>query len=91
MENLEKRISALGGGCRIEIKKIIPDNEGRLVLFCADGRIDSAAYIYNNGELFHLYDWQSSRPETLEEIEDFEWIGEAGEKAISLNGKPRII
>ena len=88
---LEDRLSTIGNGCRIELEESIPDNEGRLVLFCADGNIHSAAYIYNDDTLYRLRDWQSSRPESPEEIADFEWLTEDGKNAIVMDGKPRRI
>lgn len=90
-EGLEARLSALGNGCTIEVEGSAPDNEGNLVLFCADGSIHAAAYLYNDGTLFHLRDWQGGRPESTCEIEDFTWLSEGGLEAVSLNGRPRLL
>lgn len=86
---LEDRLSTIGNGCRIELEGSVSDSEGKLVLFCADGSIHSAAYIYNDDELFHLRDWQGARPESHEEISDFEWLAEDGKNAIVMDGKLR--
>lgn len=88
-EGMEARLSALGNGCTIEIEGSVPDNEGNLVLFCADGSIHSAAYLYNDGTLFHLRDWQSGRPENIYEMECFGWLAEDGKEAIILDNRPR--
>lgn len=90
-EGLEARLSALGNGCTIEIEGSVPDNEGNLVLFCADGSIHAAAYLYNDGTLFHLRDWQGGRPEKTCEIEGFAWLSEDGLEAVILNGRPRLL
>lgn len=88
---LEERISALGNGCSVETEGTVPDtdNNGSLVLFCAEGSIHAAAYLYNDGELFHLRDWQSGRPENLEEIGDFDWVAEDGSEAIMYENRPK--
>lgn len=88
-EGLEARLSDLGNGCSIEIERSIPDNDGNLVLFCADGSIHAAAYLYNDGTLFHLRDWQSGRPENIYEMECFGWLAEDGKEAIILDNRPR--
>lgn len=88
---LEERIAALGNGCRVEIESSVADTDkdGNLILFCADGCIHAAAYIYSDGELFHLHDWQSGRPESLDEIGDFEWLTEDGREAIIYDNRPK--
>lgn len=86
--SLEDRLSAIGN-CNVDIEMSVSDTEGRLVLFKAGDDIYSAAYIYNDDELFHLRDWQGARPESLEEISDFEWLTEDGKDAIMMDGRPR--
>lgn len=86
---LKARLSVISAGRKVEIEWSIPDKEGNLILFCADGSIHAAAYLYNDGELFHLRDWQSGRPESLEEIGDFKWLTEDGREAIIYDNRPK--
>lgn len=89
MEELTSRIEDLAEGpCKVTIERTIEDSEGALVLFSADG-CEAAAYVYNDGDLFHLRDWQSGRPESLDEIQDYDWLTEDGRPATMLNGHPR--
>lgn len=89
MEELIQRIEDLAGvECKVTIEQIIEDEEGKLVLFHAEACY-AAVYVYNDGELFHLRDWQSARPESLDEMEDFDWLTEDGRPAVMLNGRPR--
>lgn len=89
MEGLIQRLEDLAEEtCKISIEKTIEDNEGMLVLF-STGDCEAAAYIYDDGTLFHLRDWQSARPESIEEIADYDWLTEDGRPATMLNGHPR--
>lgn len=85
-----------GDDGEIVVTKVIDDekNQGALLLFDdSDDEVlvESAAYIYDDGTLFHLYDWQGGRPGTLEEIVDFDWLSASGHHATVLNGAPRLL
>lgn len=43
----------------------------------------------DEGEVFFLRDWQGGRPETREEIADYEWTTSDGKNAVLINGLPR--
>lgn len=88
---IEKRLSALADGepCRIEREFEINEDAKMFHFIC--GIIESACIVYNDGTLFHLYDWQSGRPETVDEIDVYSWKREDGVEAISLMGLPRVL
>lgn len=50
------------------------------------------AIVYDTGDVFVLYDWDGSYPETRSEIEDFEWLHtQSGRRAIMWDGLPKVI
>lgn len=51
--------------------------------------IKSAAFAYEDGEVFVLTDWQGTRPEKLSEVADYDWVTTSGQNTINLNGYPR--
>lgn len=53
--------------------------------------VKSAAIGYNDGTLFVLSDWQSSRPESVDEIADYDWCTIDWRRAIIVNELPRIL
>lgn len=64
--------------------------DAKMYLF-EKGDIESSVIIYADGTSFVLDDWQGSRPETLEEIEDYNWISlYDGRKAVIMDGLPRL-
>lgn len=77
----------------IKITDRIELTEGaELLLFeCNGWDCLSSAVQHKNGALFVLTDWQSGRPESADEIEDYEWITTDGHYGIMLNGLPRCL
>ncbi len=53
--------------------------------------IMSSAIGYEDGYVFVLTDWQGSRPETIDEVENYSWIRVDGMPAINFLGLPRIL
>lgn len=91
-EEIIDRLKALANdGCEIEVEKEIPLTDATLYLCKCDGFMPIAAIIYNDGELFHLRDWQSGIPESPEDIESYDWLSEDGRDTIILNGLPRLL
>lgn len=71
-------------------RRITLDGDATLYLF-QFGDIKSSAISYADGTTFVLDDWQGSRPESEEEIEDYNWVSAAdGRKAIVMDGLPRL-
>lgn len=58
--------------------------------FCGEACGTSAAVVYADGTTFTLDDWQGGRPESPEEIDEFDWIDrEHGARGVNLLGIPR--
>lgn len=73
-----------------QFSRIIALDDATLYLF-QFGDIKSSAIAYADGTAFVLDDWQGSRPESAEEIENYEWVSATdGRKAIVMNGLPRL-
>lgn len=74
-----------------KITSVVPLKDGaKLHLFEGAG-VESSAISYADGTTFVLYDWQGSRPESEEEIADYDWVlASDGRKAIVMDGLPRI-
>lgn len=98
MKELEKRINATdianggNGNISIEIKKEVSLKVATMyvVNWVSTSTSGISAFIvYEDGTLFHQYDWQGCHPETAEEIADFDWLTEDGKPAVMLNGLPR--
>lgn len=71
-------------------RRIAIDDDATLYLF-QFGDIKSSAISYADGTTFVLDDWQGSRPESEEEIADYNWVSAAdGRKAIVMDGLPRL-
>lgn len=52
----------------------------------------SAAIVYDDGEVFVLYDWHGDYPHDADDIAYFEWVhAQTGHSAIMMNGLPRIL
>lgn len=96
-EELCARINALDPSVKeplqIEILKEVelPDAVMYVVHWsCNNGFDDVSSFIlYDDGTLFHQYDWQCGHPETADEIADFDWLSEYGTHAVMLGGLPR--
>lgn len=88
---IERILTEIASGeiCTIQ-EKIRIDDDADLVHFICDNLIESACITYSDGTFFHLWDWQGGRPATPEEIEDYDWSTIEGQKAIVLNGLPRV-
>lgn len=89
--NIENRLSSLAENTAIKVTAIIELEEASLVLFEFNKAEEASAIIYKDGTLYHQRDWQSGRPETLEEIANFDWVSESGEEAVVLNELPRML
>ena len=67
------------------------DDTAHLFLFENDF-CKAAAVGYESGELFVMRDWQEpSRPETVEEIADYDWCTIDCQDAIIFDGLPRTL
>lgn len=63
-----------------------------LILFECDGwNYTSSAVLHQDGTLFVLTDWQCGRPESIEELDNYEWGSTDGHHGIVVNGLPRYI
>ncbi len=89
-EEIENRLAQIGN-CAVEIVSEEDVQDAKLVIFKCDGFMQSAAVVYNTGELFHLRDWQSGFPANKDEIADFDWMNEENRDAIILSGLPRML
>ncbi len=92
MENkdVENRLAQIGN-CAIEIISEEEVQGARLIIFKYDTYSNSAAIVYNTGELFHLRDWHGEYPGNKDEIADFDWVNEEGRDAIVFSGLPRML
>lgn len=94
MKELLEAVNVFLGGEQAEVKitdVIELPEEAQLYLFDCDG-CESSAICYKDGTTFVLTDWQSGRPESYDEIEDFAWIcASTGREAIMFDGMPRIL
>jgi hypothetical protein len=89
---IEKILEELAEGFPCVIQKEIELNEeAKMYHFVCDNIIEAACIVYNDGTLFHQWDWQSGRPNTFEEIEEYMWCSVDGRQAIVLNGLPRLL
>lgn len=71
--------------------EIAIDNTAHLYLFENDF-CKSAAVGYESGDLFVMRDWQEpSRPETAEEIANYDWCTIDWQDAIVFDGLPRTL
>ena len=75
------------------ITEVIEDESECAALYLFESEkegIKSAAFAYEDGEVFVLTDWQGTRPEKLSEVGDYDWVTTNGHYAINLNGYPRM-
>lgn len=84
-------LSMSGESVDYKITSVVGLKDGaKLHLFEGAG-IESSAISYADGTTFVLTDWQGSRPESEEEIADYDWrLASDGRKAIVMDGLPRI-
>lgn len=84
-------LSMSGESVDYKITSVVELKDGaKLHLFEGAG-IESSAISYADGTTFVLTDWQGSRPETEEEIADYDWVSATdGRKAIVMDGLPRL-
>lgn len=66
------------------------DDTAHLYLFENDS-CKSAAVGYESGDLFVMRDWQASRPETADEIADYDRCTVDRQDAVVFAGLPRIL
>ena len=75
------------------ITEVIEDESEGAALYLFESEkegIKSAAFAYESGEVFVLYDWQGSRPEKLSEVGYYGWVATSGCNTINLYGYPRV-
>lgn len=85
----EDKLSAMAGTKAVIVEAIDdPDEDGALVMFETD-EIESSAYLYADGTLFTLRDWQGFHPAGIDAVYKADWIKPDGKPAIMLNGRPR--
>ena len=82
-------------GCNVDyvITEVIEDESEGAALYLFESEkegIKSAAFAYENGEVFVLTDWQGTRPEKLSEVGNYDWVDVSGHNAININGYPRV-
>lgn len=74
------------------ITNVIRDEKEGAALYLFEGNgIESAAFAYDGGRVYLLPDWQGARPETLNEVSEYDWVTYTGRDAMILNGYPRIL
>ena len=89
---IEERLTALADGEPCFIQREFKVNEDATMYhFICGGTEKSACIVYNDGTLFHQRDWQGGRPESVEEIEVYNWLREDGVEAINFLGLPRVL
>lgn len=89
IEIAEKNMS--GNDVNYTITDEIEVNEN-VTLYLFEGEfVKSAAVGYSDGTLFVLSDWQSSRPESVSEIADYDWRTIDWREAIIVNELPRML
>lgn len=77
--------------CTLVSKTEDKKNGGSLIIFNVNGEFETSAYMYDDGTLFHLQDWQGAHPETLDEIKDYEWTSYEGRPAVIMEDAPRLL
>lgn len=92
LKQLLEAVNEAWGGeyAEVEITKEIelPDNATLYLFSCGDCK--ASAVCYKDGTTFVLDDWQSSRPESFDEIKDYSWKTIDGKEVITFDGLPRI-
>lgn len=77
--------------CTLVSKTEDKKNNGSLIIFAVNGEFETSAYIYDDGTLFHLRDWQGAHPETIDEIKNYKWTSYDGRPAVILEDAPRLL
>lgn len=91
VETVEARMSAIGGGCKCKVINAVELDDAVMYTIKVDDCLTTCAIVYEDGTLFHLWDWQGAHPETAEEIADYDWRTEDGRRAVMLDGMPRVL
>lgn len=74
------------------IQSIPVSDDAKLMTFVSDNcAAKSTAVVYNNGTIFVTDDWQGYYAESLSEIEDYDWHTLDGQRAIIMDGLPRVL
>jgi hypothetical protein len=75
----------------IKDRQEINDNCELLHVDIGEGIQNNLAIIcYDDETYFTTSDWQGSQPETIENIPDYEWVSQTGERTIVMNGLPYV-
>ena len=91
MDYVKERILKLdGGNGDISIVGKFDIKDGTLFQFDFDGE-KAAVIVYNDGTLFQQADWQSGCPESISEIDNFEWLTENRQDTVMFDGLPRTL
>lgn len=83
----EKELS--GSDIDYQITETVSLPEGATMYLFEGDDIHSSAIEHADGIIFVMRDWQSGRPETFEEIDEYSWVTLHGQEAVMLNGLPR--
>lgn len=74
------------------IQSIQVADDAKLMTFVSDNGIaKSSAVVYDDGTVFVTDDWQGYYAESLNEIEDCEWHTLDGQRAVIVDGLPRVL
>lgn len=74
------------------IQSIQVADDAKLMTFVSDNGIaKSSAVVYVDGTIFVTNDWQCSYAESLSEIEEYDWYTLDGNKALIVDGLPRVL
>ena len=92
MKKLLEEVNVAWGGEPAEVTitdEIELPEDATLYLFTCGDSEASSAVCHSDGTVFVLGDWESSRPETYEEVEDYSWLDVHQRETINLLGLPR--
>lgn len=92
-QKVEAALSAYDDGIGYTIIQSIPvSDDAKLMMFVSDNGIaKSTAVVYDDGTVFVTDDWQGYYAESLDEIEDYDWHTLNGQRAVIVDGLPRVL
>lgn len=74
------------------IQTIQVADDAKLMTFVSDNGIaKSTAVVYDDGTIFVTDDWQGYYAESFDEIEELDWYTLDGERAVIMDGLPRVL
>lgn len=74
------------------IYSIPVSDDAKLMTFISDNCVaKSTAVVYDNGTIFVTDDWQGCYADSFSEIEDYDWHTLDGQRAVVMNGLPRLL